>query len=303
MRRPRSASALGGGGVGGPAGTPAMDADARAQGIFWLGAIWFVAAYAMVSMSMTKFHHYVLPAVPGLAICIGCFLDDLLRRPSRGRIAVVSLIGLPLLAVVTVDLVDAKNASQRFLWLFSYDYIHSPHGRPWPESLNFTVPLILLAGLFALATSLLFLGPRLRRWASVSMCGIAVAATFFLLDDFMRRVAPFWSQKEVIAAYYRTRRSPEERLIAYQLYWRGETFYTENEIYEGPMDERTVFDAEGADERFHKYIDSHRGRRVFFICEKGQKSRIEGMLPAESRGSVRVIHDSNTKFLLLQAEL
>ena len=55
----------------------------RAQGIFWLGAIWFVSAYALVSMSMTKFHHYVLPAVPGLAICIGCFLDDLLARQRR----------------------------------------------------------------------------------------------------------------------------------------------------------------------------------------------------------------------------
>jgi N-acetylglutamate synthase-like GNAT family acetyltransferase len=44
-----------------------LAAEARAQGIFWLGAIWFVAAYAIVSLSMTKFHHYVLPAVPGLS--------------------------------------------------------------------------------------------------------------------------------------------------------------------------------------------------------------------------------------------
>jgi hypothetical protein len=69
------------------------------------------------------------------------------------------------------------------------------------------------------------------------------------------------------------------------------------------MEERTVFDAEGADEKFHKYLDSHRGRRIFFICEKGQKSRIEAALPAETRSSVRVIHDSNTKFLLLQADI
>ena len=113
-----------------PRGVAATDAEARAQGIFWLGAIWFVSAYAIVSLSMTKFHHYVLPAVPGLAICIGCFLDDLLRAHSRRRIALVALIGLPLLAVTTVDLVDARNASQRFLWLFSYDYIHNPQGTP-----------------------------------------------------------------------------------------------------------------------------------------------------------------------------
>ena len=68
----------------------------------------------------------------------------------------------------------------------------------------------------------------------------AVLFTFFLLDGYMRAVAPFWSQKEPIATYYEKRRSPEERLIAYQMYWRGETFYTKNEIYEGPMEDRTV---------------------------------------------------------------
>ena len=252
---------------------------------------------------MTKFHHYVLPAVPGLAICIGCFLDDLVARASRRRLGLVLVLGLPVLAAVTVDFVDAKNAAQRFMWLFSYDYIHSPKGRPWPESLDFSAPLIVLAVLFAAACALFLAQASIRRWAATAMCGVAIIATFFLLDDLTRSIAPFWSQKEVIGAYYKERRSPDERLIAYQLYWRGETFYTENEIYEGPMEERTVFDAEGADERFNKYIASHRGRRVFFICEKGQRPRIEMLLPQESRPSIRVVHDSNTKFMLLQAEL
>src|SRR6185369_3677370 len=130
--------------------------------------------------------------------------------------------------------VDAKNAAQRFMWLFSYDYIHSPKGRPWPESLDFSAPLIALAALFAAACGLFLAQAPLRRWAATAMCGVAIVATFFLLDDLTRSIAPFWSQKDVIGAYYKERRSPEERLIAYQLYWRGETFYTENEIYEGP---------------------------------------------------------------------
>ena len=119
----------------------------------------------------------------------------------------------------------------------------------------------------------------------------------------MRGVAPSWSQKGPIAAYYENRRSPEERLIAYQLYWRGETFYTSNEIYEGPTEDRTVFDQEGADEKLKEWISRHRGRRAFFLFERFQQSRLQGLLPPEARGSFRIIHDQNNKFSLAQADL
>ena len=127
--------------------------------------------------------------------------------------------------------------------------------------------------------------------------------TFYLLDGFMRGVAPSWSQKGPIAAYYENRRSPEERLIAYQLYWRGETFYTSNEIYEGPTEERTVFDQEGADEKLKDWMSRHRGRRTFFLYERYQQARLQGLLPPEARASFRVVDDQNNKFSLAQADL
>jgi hypothetical protein len=277
-------------------------ADVRKQGIIWLGAIWFVTAYGVVSLSMTKFHHYVLPAIPGLAIVIGCFLDDLVRRRATRTAATTVLVGLPLLAVVTVDLVDAKNASQRFLWLFSYDYIHSPRGRPWPDKLDYSTTLIVFACLFAIG-AVLFVVPRLRRWAAVTLGGAAVVFTFFLLDGYMRDIAPYWSQKGPIATYYKTRGSPEERLIAYQMYWRGETFYTKNEIYEGPNEDRTVFDMDGADDKLKEWINRHRGRRHFFIYERGQHEHIKSLLPPESRDSFRVLDSTNNKFSLAEVRL
>ncbi len=195
-----------GGGIGAGAGRQqATPEEVRKQGIIWLGAIWFVSAYTVVSMSMTKFHHYVLPAIPGLAIVIGCFLDDVLERGARRMLAAAIAVGLPLLILVTVDLVDTKNASQHFLWLFSYDYIHSPRGRPWPEKLDFSTPLIIFTALFAVTTVGLIV-TRVRRWAALGLCATAVVFTFFLLDVYMRDVAPYWSQKVPIAAYYKNRR-------------------------------------------------------------------------------------------------
>ena len=107
--------------------------------------------------------------------------------------------------------------------------------------------------------------------------------TWFLLDVYMVKVAPYWSQKDGIAAFYKHRRSPDEKLIAYQMYWRGETFYTKNEIYEGPMEDRTVFDMEAADEKLGTGFNSHRGRRVYFIFERGRQQHLQNLLPAETR--------------------
>ncbi len=276
--------------------------DARRQAIYWLGAIWFVAGYAVVSMSMTKFHHYVLPAIPGLAIVIGCFLDDLVERRDARKGLVVALVGLPLLGVVLQDLVTAKNASQHFLWLFSYDYVHSPQGRPWPPQLDFTTPLLAFGAAFAVLT--LALGSKkLLRSASLGLCGAAVLFTWFLLDVFMRQVAPYWSQKDAIATFYKHRRSRDEKLVAYQMYWRGETFYSKNEIYEGPMEDRTVFDMETADEKMVEWFGNHRGNRVFFIYERGRQGHLQGLLPAETRASFQILYDTNNKFSVAQADL
>ena len=119
----------------------------------------------------------------------------------------------------------------------------------------------------------------------------------------MPKVAPFWSQKGPIATYYEQRRSPDERLCAYMLYWRGETFYTSNEIYEGPTEERTVFDQEGADDHLKEWIAHHRGRRAFFIFERHQQTRISQDLPPEVRPSFQIVDDTNNKFSLAQADL
>jgi 4-amino-4-deoxy-L-arabinose transferase-like glycosyltransferase len=296
LRRPQAgeSSGIGVGGAGG--------GDDRKQQLLWLGAIWFVCSYGIVSLSMTKFHHYVLPAIPGLAILVGAFLDDVIARRAWRTGAVALGVGLPLLLLVTLDLVDSKHASERLLWLFSYDYVQSPNGRAWPPSLDFSHALVVFAILFAGASVLLVI-PRARRLGLWALPAAAVVFTFWVLDDFMPTVAPFWSQKGPIATYYRLRRSPEERLCAYVLYWRGETFYTSNEIYEGPTEERTVFDQDTADEKLKTWAANHRGHRAFFIFEHYQQARVAGDLPQEARASFKVIDDSNNKFSLAQADL
>ena len=96
-----------------------------------------------------------------------------------------------------------------------------------------------------------------------------------------------------------TRRAarPTRRLIAFQMYWRGETFYTKNEIYEGPTEERTVFDQEGADEKLKEWMTHHRGRRLFFLFERGQQSRMERPAAARGARSFQVVDEPEQQVL------
>jgi 4-amino-4-deoxy-L-arabinose transferase-like glycosyltransferase len=274
----------------------------RRQGIFWFGAIWFVTAYALVSLSVTKFHHYVLPALPGLGIAIGCFLDDLLERRAGRPAAAAALVGIPLLALVIIDLAWAPKHAQHFIWLFSYDYINSPQGRPWPPELDFSGALIAFAVVFGLL-SLAIGWRRVQRGAVLGLCFAAVAFTYFLLDGYLMKVTPFWTQKNLIANYYRLRKSPDEHLLIWQMYWRGENFYTQNEIFEGPPAERTVFLGDKNVENLKGWIAKHRGHRAFFVVERSRWSQLQGIVPADAKASLRMIDESNMKFVLAQVDL
>ena len=83
----------------------------------------------------------------------------------------------------------------------------------------------------------------------------------------MVKTAPHWGQHEVIEAYYRDRHGPEEKLIAYQMNWKGENFYTGNRV--------PAFVSSGAP--FTNYIRTekeHGAKVMYFITEH---SRIGGL--------------------------
>ncbi|HEY2404420.1 MAG TPA: hypothetical protein VGI10_00350, partial [Polyangiaceae bacterium] len=62
----------------------AEDAESEQMALF---ALWFVVAFAMFTISLTKFHHYVLPAVPAIAAMTGVLLDGAFGagEPTRAR--------------------------------------------------------------------------------------------------------------------------------------------------------------------------------------------------------------------------
>ena len=100
----------------------------------------------------------------------------------------------------------------------------------------------------------------------------------------MLKVTPYWTQKNLIATYYKSASGPEEHLLVWQMYWRGENFYTQNEIYEGPQAERTVFLGDKNVENLKAWIAKHRGHRAFFLVERSRWSQLAGARAARGQG-------------------
>jgi 4-amino-4-deoxy-L-arabinose transferase-like glycosyltransferase len=345
--------------------------------------MWFVFGFALFSFMGTKFHHYIFPAVPPVAMLIGVLLDDMLGKtaPARGRslaaylggmavglsllvlgvarmlpgnilgtkpdgkladpsvplgvlliaagvgvtIAAVLLFGRSkeapegaaaavetddahasrmmgagaaagalLLVLVARDLViKPENADQpgaiRLLQLFTYNY-----RRAWPESLDFSAAL---AGFAAVAVLIgLALAVRtVRRHAVMAMCVAGFVWGVWGLDVYMEETAQHWGQHEMIAAYYADRQSPDQTLVAYQMNWKGENFYTGNHI--------PAFVSTGA--TFTTWLKKKKdeGAKVmYFITEHGRISGLKGEVAAKS---YREVTDKTlcNKFVLVRAEL
>jgi 4-amino-4-deoxy-L-arabinose transferase-like glycosyltransferase len=350
--------------------------DAERTDASVLLCMWFVFAFALFSFMGTKFHHYIFPAVPPVAMLIGIMLDDVLGTgawasgkkmaayllsmgaglsamafgvarmlpgsvfgskpdgrladPSvgvgvallvAGAVAIAYAVRLLrgkaedseatddhtsrmfasgavaaalLLVVVARDLVlKPEGADQpgaiRLLQLFTYNY-----RRGWPESLDFSAPLAgfgAVASLLALALAF----RAIRRHAVVGMLVFGFVWAAWGLDVYMEKTAQHWGQHEVIAAYYADRSSAEEKLIAYQMNWKGENFYTGNHI--------PAFVSTGSTFTTWLKKEKDAGAKVmYFITEHGRVGGLKGEVSAKS---YREVTDKTlcNKFVLVRAEL
>jgi 4-amino-4-deoxy-L-arabinose transferase-like glycosyltransferase len=101
-----------------------------------IATLWVVVTFSVFGLSATKYHHYVFPILPALAVLIAIFVDRLWEEGTT-RHAVPMIFGLVLFALVAKDL---ASYPKNFTDLFVYNY-----ERPYPFELV-TRPLVLIAG-------------------------------------------------------------------------------------------------------------------------------------------------------------
>jgi 4-amino-4-deoxy-L-arabinose transferase-like glycosyltransferase len=92
-----------------------------------------------------------------------------------------------------------------------------------------------------------------------------------------------------------------DRLIAWQLYWRGENFWSNDEIWGRFDDTKTAF-KDTDNKAFIAYLEQpgRKNRRYFLITEAGRARGLKNILPTEqAKATYEILDTSSNKFTLL----
>jgi 4-amino-4-deoxy-L-arabinose transferase-like glycosyltransferase len=334
--------------------------------------LWFILAFAMFTVSLTKFHHYIFPAVPPLAMLSGVMLDRLLperdpplrsglawagclvlsalfllygcvrllggsvlgdavveaaapnvvgvvsmslgaalfvlgvrrfsappgslttdgERFSSAAISVCALASAGVLLLVGRDLSThgEVEGAARFIHLISYNY-----ERLWPDTLDFAASFRAISLVSAFAC-LLIAVRAVRAHGAALLLSVGLWSAVFALNVYFVRIAPHWGQRETVFAYYKARKDATEPLVAYQMNWKGENFYTGNHL--------PAFVTTG--ERFKSWVgeQKRRGVRVmFFTTEHSRERSLKRELGPTKKYERVTTRALNNKFFVARVEL
>jgi hypothetical protein len=94
-----------------------------------------------------------------------------------------------------------------------------------------------------------------------------------------------------------------DRLIAWQLYWRGDQFWSGGEIWDYLPEMKTTF-AKNDNADFINYLNDRKraplGRRYFLITDAGRATSLRALLPTQrAKESFIVINTDSNKFSLV----
>lgn len=220
-----------------------------------------------------------LTMMGGVAAAIGAItcavvVSNLGRKPeekvaSRATTALgVALAGgAVLVAFVGRDLSWVTSGRpqgyERLLHLFVYNY-----ARVWPVEFDYRP---ILTG-FAIAATCFFGAAAfrsLRPVAGRALVGVAIAFCAWVLNVYMVDLSRHWGQRDLIEVYYEERTGPEQPLVAWQMNWKGENFYTGNRV--------SVFvDLDNV--KVREWIEENEGLTAFFMFEPSRMNGFRGIM-------------------------
>lgn len=252
--------------------------------------LWFIVTFALLTYSVTKYYHYLLPALPPLAIMIGIWLDGLGRREggatwvrgSSGPVLGCVLAGLTILALVV------REAIHEPAWLAHLStYLYTSmwrEGAPVPNRLAFmAIPFALGMGFWA---------ARWMRLAIGAMVFSGLLVTTYVIDDYLPAASESWSQRTAFRTYFENR-GPKDKILGWWFYYRGETYFTKSRIWVLMQPDRA---------KLKEMIEEHAGKGIdfWFITTISHSKRLRSQLPISMRDSLTLEYE-NYHYALMRA--
>lgn len=238
--------------------------------------LWFSVSLFAIGYSVTKYYHYLLPVLPALALLTGLWIDARMRgrRTSVGPRLVGVAVGL---AVLVAVLRDADNTTAWLAHLTTYLYTGmwrtggpEVHALPW---------LVLPFGLGLLAWAL-----ARHREALAAFVLSALLTTGWVVSDYLPAASENWSQRSAMRLYFENR-GPDDRLVSWWFYYRGETWFAKQDVWV-----MKDVDRKQLNDLFNEY--EGRGASLWFITIQPHARRLQAQVPQQYRDSVETVYES-----------
>jgi len=176
---------------------------------------------------------------------------------------------------------------ERFIQLFIYMY-----SRPFPAQFDYR-PIFSAFAVVATIGTLLIAVRRAREVGVRVLLVSALLMSAFAVDVYLPDLAEHWSTNGLIDRYYAARR-PGEELIAFQMNWKGENFYTGNRV-------SVYVDLDTSPLRAH--FEASRGKTIYALLEHSRIDSLRSLMPAgSSLDKLSTIRDNN-KFVLVRLHI
>jgi hypothetical protein len=111
--------------------------------------------------------------------------------------------------------------------------------------------------------------------------------------DALLGVSDHWGIRVLTQRYYADRESSDEPLVAWQMNWKGENFYTGNRVH--------VF-AETDNKRIREWLEQNEEQRAYFVLEHKRLGNFKKLVPGREIRELSNKRDHN-KFLLVALEI
>jgi 4-amino-4-deoxy-L-arabinose transferase-like glycosyltransferase len=261
----------------------ARDRDEPGVELMRMAVVWLGVSLFAISYSTTKYYHYLVPCLPPIALAIALWLDREAAERRRDPIAwAVAVIGIGSIAVV---LRDAMHEPTWLAHLTTYLYTGM-----WREGAPAVTPLVFTSLPFAVGL-VAWLRADLRRFAIAAMVVGAVATRTWVIADYLPAASESWSQRTALRTYF-AEKGPEDRLISWWFYYRGETFFSKADIWVMKDPDKKAL---------AELVEESRGRGVtlWFVTTVQHVNRLSGHLPSDLRNGVEPVY-SNFHYALVK---